>query len=59
MIVTQFIMQKMTPMAPGMDPQQAKMMQFMPLMFGFFFYTDANEQLGMLVDPKTGKEQKK
>lgn len=38
MIVTQFIMQKMTPMAPGMDPQQAKMMQFMPLMFGFFFY---------------------
>jgi YidC/Oxa1 family membrane protein insertase len=38
MIVTQFIMQKMTPMAPGMDPQQAKMMSFMPLMFGFFFY---------------------
>lgn len=38
MIVTQFIMQNMTPMAPGMDPQQAKMMKFMPLMFGFFFY---------------------
>ena len=37
MIVTQFIMQKMTP-NPSMDPAQAKMMQFMPLMFGFFFY---------------------
>jgi len=37
MIVSQFIMQKMTP-NPGMDPQQAKMMMFMPLMFGFFFY---------------------
>jgi YidC/Oxa1 family membrane protein insertase len=38
MIVTQFIMQKMTP-NPTMDPQQAKMMQFMPLLFGFFFYS--------------------
>jgi YidC/Oxa1 family membrane protein insertase len=38
MIVTQFIMQKMTP-NPTMDPSQAKMMQFMPLMFGFFFYS--------------------
>jgi YidC/Oxa1 family membrane protein insertase len=37
MIVTQFVMQKMTP-SPGMDPAQARMMQFMPLMFGFFFY---------------------
>jgi YidC/Oxa1 family membrane protein insertase len=37
MIVTQFIQQKMTP-SPGMDPTQARMMQFMPLMFGFFFY---------------------
>ena len=37
MIVTQFVMQKMTP-NPTMDPAQAKMMQFMPLMFGFFFY---------------------
>ncbi|MGI8744774.1 MAG: membrane protein insertase YidC [Bryobacteraceae bacterium] len=37
MIITQFIMQKMTP-NPSMDPAQAKMMQFMPLMFGFFFY---------------------
>jgi YidC/Oxa1 family membrane protein insertase len=37
MIVTQFVMQKMTP-SPGMDPSQARMMQLMPLMFGFFFY---------------------
>ena len=38
MIVTQFIMQKITP-NPSMDPAQAKIMQFMPLMFGFFFYS--------------------
>jgi YidC/Oxa1 family membrane protein insertase len=37
MIVTQFIMQKMTP-ATTMDPAQQKMMMFMPLMFGFMFY---------------------
>ncbi len=37
MIVSQFVMQKMTP-NPGMDPSQAKMMMFMPLMFGFLFY---------------------
>jgi YidC/Oxa1 family membrane protein insertase len=37
MVITQFIMQKMTP-NPSVDPAQAKMMQFMPLMFGFFFY---------------------
>jgi YidC/Oxa1 family membrane protein insertase len=37
MIVSQFVMQKMTP-NPGMDPSQAKMMLFMPLMFGFLFY---------------------
>jgi YidC/Oxa1 family membrane protein insertase len=37
MIVSQFVMQKMTP-SPGMDPSQAKMMMFMPLMFGFLFY---------------------
>ena len=37
MIVTQFLMQKMTP-SPTTDPAQAKMMTFMPLMFGFFFY---------------------
>jgi len=37
MIVTQFIMQKMMP-APGVDPNQQKMMLFMPLIFGFMFY---------------------
>ena len=37
MIVSQFMMQKMTP-NPTADPAQAKMMMFMPLMFGFFFY---------------------
>lgn len=37
MIVTQFIMQRMTP-NPTADPAQAKMMMFMPLMFGVFFY---------------------
>ena len=38
MVVSQFVMQKMTP-NPSVDPAQAKMMQFMPLMFGFFFYS--------------------
>src|ERR1017187_1880326 len=37
MIVSQFVMQKMTPQATG-DPNQQKMMMFMPLIFGFMFY---------------------
>jgi len=37
MIVAQFVMQKMTP-TPGQDPTQAKMMMFLPLVFGFMFY---------------------
>ena len=37
MVVTQFLLQKMTPSA-GMDPQQQKIMLFMPLMFAFMFY---------------------
>jgi len=37
LVVTQFAVSKMTP-NPGMDPAQAKMMAFMPLMFGFLFY---------------------
>jgi YidC/Oxa1 family membrane protein insertase len=37
MIGSQFIMQQMTP-SPGMDPSQAKMMKFMPLVFGVMFY---------------------
>ena len=38
MVVSQFVMQKMTPTTTGGDPSQQKMMQFMPLMFGFMFY---------------------
>lgn len=34
---TQVLMQKMTP-APSTDPAQARMMMFMPLMMGYFFY---------------------
>ena len=37
MIVSQFCMQKMTPQA-NVDPNQQKMMKFMPLIFGFMFY---------------------
>lgn len=36
MVITQFIMQKMTP-APSADPAQAKMFMLMPLIFGFMF----------------------
>jgi YidC/Oxa1 family membrane protein insertase len=35
--ITMFISQKMTPMAPGTDPTQAKMMMVMPLVLTFFF----------------------
>lgn len=38
MVVSQFIMQKMTPTTTGGDPNQQRMMQFMPLIFGFMFY---------------------
>jgi YidC/Oxa1 family membrane protein insertase len=37
MVVTQFVLQRMTP-NPSTDPSQQKMMMFMPLAFGFFFY---------------------
>src|SRR5665213_265824 len=37
LVATQFAMQRMTPQ-PGVDPNQAKMMMFMPLMFGYMFY---------------------
>jgi YidC/Oxa1 family membrane protein insertase len=37
LIATQFFSQKLTP-AAGVDPNQQKMMMFMPLMMGFFFY---------------------
>lgn len=37
MMATQFWMQSLTPM-PSVDPAQARMMKFMPLMMGFLFY---------------------
>jgi YidC/Oxa1 family membrane protein insertase len=39
MIATSFLMQKMTPMTTGGDPNQQKVMQFMPLMWGVFFWS--------------------
>lgn len=38
LIATQFLTQQLTP-AAGVDPSQQKMMRFMPLMFGFMFYS--------------------
>ena len=37
MVASQFWMQSMTP-TPGGDPTQMRLMKFMPLMMGFFFY---------------------
>lgn len=37
MVISQFIMQKMTP-TTTMDPNQQRVMMLMPLMMGFFFY---------------------
>ncbi len=37
MVITQFLLQRMTPNTTA-DPAQAKMMMFMPLMFGFLFF---------------------
>lgn len=37
LIATQFFSQRLTP-AAGVDPNQQKMMMFMPLLFGFMFY---------------------
>ena len=50
LIVTQFLVQKMTP-SPTTDPSQAKMMMFMPLVFGFMFY---NFQAGLVLYWLTG-----
>ena len=50
LIVTGFIMQRMTPSA-GMDPQQRRMMLFMPLVMGFFFY---NQSSGLVLYWLTG-----
>jgi YidC/Oxa1 family membrane protein insertase len=50
LIITGFLMQKMTPSA-GMDPQQRRMMMFMPLVMGFFFY---NQSAGLVLYWLTG-----
>lgn len=39
MIVTSLMLQKMTPTPAGGDPNQQKMMQFMPVMMGVFFWS--------------------
>jgi YidC/Oxa1 family membrane protein insertase len=41
MIITTFIMQKMTPMTTA-DPAQQRMMMIMPLVFGIMFYSFAS-----------------
>ena len=38
MVVTSFMLQKMTPTPAGTDPGQQKMMQLLPLMYLFFFW---------------------
>ncbi|HWE48536.1 MAG TPA: membrane protein insertase YidC [Bryobacteraceae bacterium] len=51
MVVTSFALQKMTPVAAGGDPSQQKMMQFMPLMYLFFFW---NASSGLVLYWLTG-----
>ena len=50
MIGTSFLMQRMTP-TTGMDPAQQRMMMFMPLIMGFFFY---NQSSGLVLYWLTG-----
>lgn len=38
MVITSLVLQKMTPTPAGGDPGQQKMMQFMPVMMGVFFW---------------------
>jgi YidC/Oxa1 family membrane protein insertase len=56
-IAVMWFTQKLTPQAPGMDPMQQKMMQYMPLVFGVLFafmpaglvlYWITNGSLGLL-----------
>jgi len=42
MIISGFLLQKMTPMAGTTDPNQQRIMQFMPLIWGFFFWSLAS-----------------
>jgi len=51
MVVTSFALQKMTPVPAGGDPSQQKMMQFMPLMYLFFFW---NASSGLVLYWLTG-----
>lgn len=51
MVVTSFLAQKMTPMQPGADPSQQRMMQMMPLMYLFFFW---NASSGLVLYWLTG-----
>jgi YidC/Oxa1 family membrane protein insertase len=50
MIISSFLMQRMTP-TTGMDPSQQRMMMFMPLVMGFFFY---NQSSGLVLYWLTG-----
>jgi YidC/Oxa1 family membrane protein insertase len=51
MVVTSFALQKMTPAPAAGDPNQQKMMQFMPLMYLFFFW---NASSGLVLYWLTG-----
>jgi YidC/Oxa1 family membrane protein insertase len=51
MVVTSFMVQRMTPVPAGGDPSQAKMMQFMPLMYLFLFW---NASSGLVLYWLTG-----
>jgi YidC/Oxa1 family membrane protein insertase len=39
MIITSIMLQRLTPVPAGGDPNQQKMMQFMPVMMGIFFWS--------------------
>ena len=51
MVVTSFMVQRMTPVPAGGDPSQQKMMQFMPLMYLFLFW---NASSGLVLYWLTG-----
>ena len=53
LIATQFFSQKLTP-AAGVDPNQQKMMMFMPLMFGLHVLLRLSRTCTILVDRKRG-----
>jgi YidC/Oxa1 family membrane protein insertase len=56
--VTMYFMSKMTPVAPMGDPAQQKMMKYMPLAFGFFFFAlSAGVNLYMVTSNVVGAAQ--